>query len=72
MSAGSTALVTTLWLLAVATGCTSTCDNAGVTVDAQGNIVVRGESAMYVLENTAYHPNLVYRIDLQRSSPSGC
>ncbi|HLY03248.1 MAG TPA: hypothetical protein VKR56_12230 [Candidatus Cybelea sp.] len=83
-------------------GCAATCDNAGVTVDDRGNIVVRGESgfispnstilrnvsqwpkpplneqnfsfaqgytltrdgAMYVLENTAYHPNLVYRIDL--------
>ena len=85
-----------------AAGCTSTCDNAGVTVDGQGNVVVRGEGgfvspnssilrnvsqwpqpppeeenfsfsqgyaltrdgAMYVLENTAQHPNLVYRIDL--------
>ena len=85
-----------------ATGCTSNCDNAGVTVDASGNIVVRGaegfispnstvlrnvrdwpqppsgeenfafsqgyvltrDGGMYVLANTAYHPNLVYRIDL--------
>jgi hypothetical protein len=81
---------------------TSNCDNAGVTVDAKGNIVLQGESGfispnstlldrvttwphpptdeqnfafsqgytlghdgdMYVLENTAYHPNLVYHIDL--------
>jgi hypothetical protein len=85
-----------------ASGCTSFCDNAGVTVDGAGAIVVKGESgfvspnstilrnvrawprppggeqnfalsqgyvltrdgAMYVLANTAYHPNLVYRIDL--------
>lgn len=100
-----------LCLLTGATGCASTCDNAGVTVDGQGDIVVRGESgfispnsailknvsdwpqpppeeqnfafaqgytltrdgAMYVLENTYYHPNLVYRIDLQtgQSSPFG-
>jgi hypothetical protein len=100
-----------LCLLASLQGCASTCDNAGVTVDGQGNIVVRGESgfispnssilksvsewpqppaeeenfsfsqgytltrdgAMYVLENTDYHPNLVYRIDLQtgQSSPIG-
>jgi hypothetical protein len=81
---------------------TSNCDNAGVTVDAKGNVVLQGEAGfispnstiidrvstwprppndeqnfaftqgytlghdgdMYVLENTAYHPNLVYRIDL--------
>src|SRR5580700_11617284 len=87
------------------------CDNAGVTVDGRGNIVVRGENgfvspnssvlrnitqwprpphreqnfalsqgyaltrngAMYVLANTAYHPNLVYRIDLStgRFAPIG-
>ncbi len=86
------------------TGCTSSCDNAGVSVDGHGNIVVRGENgflspnssvlrnvsdwpqpprgeqasafsqgytltrdgkSMYLLENTADHPNLVYRIDLR-------
>lgn len=85
-----------------ATACTFNCDNAGVSVDANGNIVVRGaqgfispnstvlrnvrdwpqppseeenfafsqgyvltrDGGMYVLENTAYHPNLVYRINL--------
>lgn len=94
--------IATLVLLAITVGCTSMCDNAGVTVDGHGNVVVRGESgfispnstilrnvtewpqppsgeenfsfsqgytltrdgAMYVLENTAGHPNLVYRIDL--------
>jgi hypothetical protein len=88
--------------------CTSNCDNAGVTVDGQGNIVVRGENgfispnsailrnvsiwpqppseeqsfafaqgytltrdgAMYVLENTAQHPNLVYRINLATGESS--
>jgi Adipocyte plasma membrane-associated protein-like, N-terminal len=83
-------------------GCASTCDNAGVSVDGRGSIVVRGENgftspnsailqnvrdwpqpppqeqnfafaqgyvltrdgAMYVLGNTAQHPNLVYRVDL--------
>lgn len=104
-------LIPVLCLLMVATGCASTCDNSGVTVDGYGNIVVRGESgfispnssilrnvsewpqpppeeenfsfsqgytlaldgAMYVLENTYYHPNLVYRIDLHtgRSSLMG-
>jgi len=101
-------LVPMLCLLTVAAGCASTCDNAGVTVDGRGNIVVRGESgfispnssilrnvsqwpepppseqnfsfaqgytltrdgAMYVLENTYYHPNLVYRIDLQTGQSS--
>jgi hypothetical protein len=95
--------ITAIVTLLGTTACTSTCDNAGVTVDGQGNIVVRGQSgfispnsailknvsdwpqpppeeqnfafaqgytltrdgAMYVLENTYYHPNLVYRIDLQ-------
>jgi hypothetical protein len=88
--------------------CTSNCDNAGVTVDGQGSIVVRGENgfispnsailrnvtawpqppseeqnfafaqgytltrdgAMYVLANTAQHPNLVYRINLATGESS--
>jgi hypothetical protein len=37
-------LIPMLCLLTVAAGCASTCDNAGVTVDGQGNIVVRAES----------------------------
>lgn len=90
------------------TACSSNCDNAGVTVDDRGNIVVRGESgfvspnspilrsvvrwpqpppgeqnfafsqgytltrdgAMFVLENTEQHPNLVYRIDLASGASS--
>lgn len=93
-------------LLVVALGsaaCTSNCDNAGVTVDGAGNIIVRGEdgfispnstllksistwpappqgeqtfafsqgytlsrdgSTLYLLQNTAQHPNLVYRVSL--------
>ena len=88
--------------LIVETACTSNCDNAGVTVNDKGEIVVRGENgfispnssilrnvrgwpqapfeeenfafsqgytlardgAMYLLENTVQHPNLVYRINL--------
>jgi hypothetical protein len=93
----------------LATSCTFNCDNAGVSVDPNGDIVVRGadgfispnstllrnvhrwpqppsgeqnfafsqgyvvtrDGDMYVLENTAYHPNLVYRINLGsgRASP---
>lgn len=94
--------VAVLILLTVAAGCTSTCDNAGVTVDGNGNIVVRGadgfispnssilrnvsdwprppqsdphfsfsqdytltrDGAMYVLENTAAYPNVIYRVNL--------
>lgn len=90
------------------TGCTYNCDNAGVSVDGRGNIVVRGKNgfispnstilrnvsewpqppgdeenftftqgytltrdgAMYVLENTAQHPNLVYRVDLATGGSS--
>jgi sugar lactone lactonase YvrE len=93
-------------------GCTSRCVDAGVTVDGNGNIVVRGEDglispnsailknvaswpgppggeqnfafsqgyalsrdggSLYLLANTAEHPNLVYRIDLNsgRSAPIG-
>lgn len=37
-------LIPALCMLTVATGCASTCHNAGVTVDGHGNIVVRGES----------------------------
>ncbi len=91
-----------LLTLSGAAGCTYNCDNAGVSVDGGGNIVVKGangfispnstvlrnvrdwpqppseeqnfafsqgyvltrDGGMYVLENTAYHPNLVYRINL--------
>lgn len=98
---GLVVLISSLVLVG-ASGCTSFCDNAGVTVDGAGAIVVKGENgfvspnstilrnvrawprppggeqnfafsqgyvltrdgAMYVLANTAYHPNLVYRIVL--------
>lgn len=100
-----------LTVLVGSAACTSNCDNAGVSVDGQGNIVVRGENgfispnssilrnigewpqppsgeqnfafsqgytltrngAMYVLENTAQHPNLVYSINLAngRAAPIG-
>ena len=94
--------VALLLTLSVVAGCTFNCDNAGVSVDGGGNIVVKGaegfispnstvlrnvrdwpqppsgeqnfafsqgyvltrDGGMYVLENTAYHPNLVYRINL--------
>ncbi len=36
--------VLALCVLGVAPACTSECDNAGVTVDDRGNIVLRGES----------------------------
>jgi hypothetical protein len=95
-------IVAPLLIVLGAAGCTFNCDNAGVSVDAGGNIVVKGavgfispnstvlrnvrdwpappsggqnfafsqgyvltrDGGMYVLENTAYHPNLVYRINL--------
>ncbi|MGB8910469.1 MAG: hypothetical protein WCC84_17125 [Candidatus Cybelea sp.] len=99
-------------LVALATGCTSDCDNAGVSVDGNGSIVVRGENGfispnssvlknvsdwpqppngeqnfsfsqgyvltrdgtgMYLLANTAQHPNLVYHINLStgQAAPLG-
>ncbi|MGA8663429.1 MAG: hypothetical protein WB644_14175 [Candidatus Cybelea sp.] len=96
--------VVTAFLVALgSTSCTSNCDNAGVSVDGSGNIIVRGENGfispnssvlknvsdwpqppngeqnfsfsqgyiltrdgtgMYLLANTAQHPNLVYHINL--------
>ncbi len=94
--------------LIVEAACTSNCDNAGVTVNDKGDIVVRGENgfispnssilqnvrgwpqapfeeenfafsqgytlardgAMYLLENTVQHPNLVYRINLASGAAS--
>ncbi|MFZ1018180.1 MAG: hypothetical protein WAN39_09935 [Candidatus Cybelea sp.] len=94
--------------LIVEAACTSNCDDAGLTVDDKGDIVVRGENgfispnssilqnvrgwpqapfeeenfafsqgytlardgAMYLLENTVQHPNLVYRINLASGAAS--